>query len=105
MPVTKKMLSFLMDDLNTTGLFGVVFEAIDSVGEDKKQASGVKQILHDILGLRLQEVPEKVQEITPEIQTLIDEREAARTQKDWARADEIRDQLKKMGYEVRDTKK
>jgi len=104
MPVTARMLEFLHEDLNSAGMLGVVFENLDALKEDQTLASAVKQLLHDVLGLRLQLVPEKEQEITPEIQKLIDEREAARAQKDWVRADAIRDQLKEMGYEARDKK-
>ncbi len=104
MPITKKMLEFLTDDLNTTGMFGVVFESLDTIKDDAQLAAAVKQILHDVLGLRLALVAQKEHEITPEIQKLLDEREAARAEKNWARADEIRDQLKAMGYEVRDKK-
>ena len=98
------MLAFLADDLNTPGMFGVVFEYLDTLKDDAKHAAAVKQILHDILGLQMQMVPEKEQKITPEIEKLLAEREQARVQKDWARADEIRDQLKALGYEVRDKK-
>lgn len=84
-PIASRMLEFLTDDMNTTGMFGVVFENLDSIKDDQQQAAAVKQILHDILGLRLQVVPEKEQKITPEIQKLIDEREDARAQKNWAR--------------------
>ncbi len=104
MPFSSQMLAFLADDLNTPGMFGVVFENLDTLKDAAEQAAAVKQILHDILGLRLQTVPEKEQKITPEIERLLAEREQARIQKDWARADEIRDQLKALGYEVRDTK-
>lgn len=38
-----------------------------------------------------------------EIQKLIDERDVARNNKDWARSDEIRDQLQEMGITIRDT--
>ena len=37
------------------------------------------------------------------IQALIDERQAARKEKNWARADEIRDQLAAMGITLKDT--
>lgn len=47
---------------------------------------------------------EKEQEITPEIQALLDERQKAREAKDWARADSIRDKLKEAGYDVQDKK-
>jgi cysteinyl-tRNA synthetase len=42
-------------------------------------------------------------EAPPEAQALLEEREAARTAKDFARADELRDALAAAGYEVRDT--
>ena len=38
-----------------------------------------------------------------DIQALIDERQAARKAKNWARADEIRDQLAAMGITLKDT--
>ena len=38
-----------------------------------------------------------------DIQALIDERQAARKEKNWARADEIRDQLAAMGITLKDT--
>ncbi len=57
-----------------------------------------------MLGLSLLPIVEKQPEITPEIQKLIDEREQAREQKNWTRADEIRDQLQALGFEVKDKK-
>ena len=39
----------------------------------------------------------------PEIQALIDERQAARAEKNFVRADEIRDQLKERGITLKDT--
>jgi len=58
--------------------------------------------LTSILGLLEQEVEETV-EIEPEIQALIDERQAARKAKNFARADEIRDILKEKGITLKDT--
>ena len=51
-------------------------------------------------------IREKVEEvkITPEIQSLIDERDAARAAKDWKRADDLRDKLKGLGVDVHDKK-
>ena len=56
-----------------------------------------------MLGLLQQETEEEVTEVEPEIQALIDERQAARKAKDFARADQIRDQLKEMGITLKDT--
>ena len=41
--------------------------------------------------------------LPPEVAALIEEREAARDAKVWAQADELRDQLARMGYAIEDT--
>ena len=56
-----------------------------------------------MLGLLQQDAAQEVTEISPEIQALIDERQAARKEKNFVRADEIRDQLKAMGITLKDT--
>ena len=58
--------------------------------------------LCDVLGL-LQQSKDEDGGIDPEIQAPIDERQAARKSKNFARADEIRDQLKAMGITLKDT--
>lgn len=103
-PIIKKMLYFLADDLNTPGMFGVLFENLSVLEKDKKQAQAAKQILHDILGLRLEPIKQRQATITPDIQKLIDEREEARAAKDWDRADAIRDTLQGLGVAIQDEK-
>ena len=56
------------------------------------------------LGLDLIAIEKPLVQITPEIQKLIDQREEARKSKDWKKADELRDKLKDLGYEVQDKK-
>jgi len=102
--VCNKMLAFLCDDLNTSGMLGVLFENLNEIKADKKLLCIVKVFIQDVLGLTLEPIKEKKVEITPEIQALIDERETARKEKNWARADEIRDKLKQMGVDVQDKK-
>ena len=41
--------------------------------------------------------------IDPEVQKLVEERAEARKNKDWKRSDELRDQIKAMGYILEDT--
>ena len=100
--VVNKMEKFLLDDLNTPGMFGVLFENLDILKNNKLEAAAVKKFLQDVLGLQLLSIKEKAVEITPEIQKLIDERLEAREQKNWSRADELRDQLISMGLELKD---
>ena len=57
--------------------------------------------LTDVLGIFGGEDEEEG--LGDDIQALIDERQAARKEKNWARADEIRDQLAAMGITLKDT--
>ncbi len=100
-PVLCKMIEFLEDDLNTVGALGVVFEYLDKMGDE---VCVIKSFLRDILGLSLEILPEKLVEMTPGIHALLEQREQARAQKDWARSDELRDQLALLGYTVQDKK-
>ena len=106
-----KFIEAMDDDLNTADAISVVFELITAIntavkdGASKEFAQKALDFLHEltaVLGLLQQEVEEKV-EIEPEIQALIDERQAARKAKDFARADEIRDILKAQGITLKDT--
>ena len=99
------------DDLNTADAISAVFELITAIntavkdGASKEFAQKALDFLQEltaVLGLLQQEVEEKV-EIEPEVQALIDERQAARKAKDFARADEIRDILKAQGITLKDT--
>ncbi len=100
--VAKEMLEFLCDNLNTAGMFGIIFENLREIENNIQESEKVKFILQEIIGLKLIPLLEKKIEITPEIEKLIQEREMARKNKDWKKSDELREQLKKLGYEVQD---
>jgi len=102
--LVQSMLAFLYDDLNTSGMFGALFENLDLIKRDPNEAAAAMHFIQHVLGLTLKALPEEKVKITPEIQKLIDEREQARDAKDWARADELRDKLKEMGVDVQDKK-
>ena len=44
------------------------------------------------------------EEVPADVLALLDERQAARKAKNYARADEIRDQLKALGYAIEDSR-
>ncbi len=100
----KNMLKFLADDLNTPGMFGVVFEALPQLQKNPQELLLVKDFLQTVLGLTMLPLPEKEVVMTPEIESLLSAREQARKNKEWARADELREQLRSLGYEVQDKK-
>ena len=102
------------DDLNTADAISAVFELITAInkqtqaGASKEFAQKALELLLEltaVLGLLQQDVRAEVEadEIEPEIQALIDERQAARKAKDFARADAIRDELKAKGITLKDT--
>jgi cysteinyl-tRNA synthetase len=97
------------DDLNTADAIGVLFEfaraANTFVTEPRGKAAveaGLKLFseLTGVLGLLTQE---KAEEFPAEALALLEERQAVRKAKNFARADEIRDALKNMGFTVEDT--
>jgi len=102
--IVVKMLDYLKDDLNTPGMWGALFENIDAIQENKKDNCAIKNFLQSVLGLTLAPIKEKEVAITLQIQKLIDERKKARDQKDWQRADKIRDKLRELGIETQDKK-
>ena len=95
----------LTDDLNTPGALGGIFTGLkDSSslqGRDAAQAlAGLNRILR-ALGLVLpDEEPEA--EVPDEVRALAEERWAARSAKDWAKSDELRDALADKGWVMKD---
>ncbi|MBN1549049.1 cysteine--tRNA ligase [Candidatus Babeliales bacterium] len=95
----ERMLGFLCDDLNASGMFGVLFEALRTLRAD--EACKIKAFVLTVLGLDL--IPLKQEVImTPEIERMMRERDEARATRDWNRADQLRDALQKLGVEVQD---
>ena len=89
------------DDLNSSKALQVLWK----IARDKKATGKIKTIkkIDEVFGLELFK-KEKIK-IPAEINKLAREREEAREGKDWAKADELRDKIKKLGYVVEDTEK
>jgi cysteinyl-tRNA synthetase len=100
----EKMLDFLIDDLNTPGMFGIFFESLQSLQQNQEELQRVKGFFQQILGLSLKPLIQKEVVLTPEIEQLLAEREQARKEKNWKKADELREKLKELGYETQDQK-
>ena len=98
------------DDLNTADALGVLFDlarganTFVTVPRTKQAIEAVMKMyteLMDVLGLLPRE---KTDEFPAEVLALLDERQAARKAKDYARADQIREQLKALGYAIEDSR-
>ena len=99
------------DDLNTADAISAVFELVTAINTAVKDGASKEfaekslatlMELATVLGLLQQDVEEKV-EIDDELAALIEERQQARKEKNFARADEIRDMLKARGLLLKDT--
>lgn len=96
------------DDLNTADALGAIFELVREVHKltatdvsRKAVAYGKEKLLGmtDVLGLLMK----KEDGLPADVQALVDERAQARKEKNWKRSDELRDQIKAMGYILEDT--
>lgn len=93
----------LNDDLNTPRALSVVWELLGdaAVSEGDKAETVLK--LDEVLGLGLAEVLGKQEVVPADVQVLVDARKVARENKDFAKSDELRDEIATKGYIVKDT--
>ncbi len=98
------------DDLNISSALSHIFDFVKEINTSmmknkigQKNAKEIIELMNDfdkVLGI----LEEKEEKLAPEIKKLIDERERARKEKDFARADKIRQDLKSKGITLEDTK-
>lgn len=98
------------DDLNTADAITAIFEMISAINTETRggatrsfaaEALTALTELTDVLGLL--QSKEETDAISDEVRALVDERQKARAEKNFARADEIRDILKEKGIILKDT--
>ncbi len=107
---TEKFNAAMDDDFNTADAIAVIFELVKFINTETNEESSVEfaeklynvlETLCNVLGIEIKtekELPDA------EIQALIDERQAARKNKDFKRADEIRNMLLDKGIILEDTR-
>lgn len=106
----QKFTDAMDDDLNTADAISVLFELVKDINtalaenklskESAQAAYDLLKELCDVLGIFK---AEKSDSLEAEIEKLIEERQQARKDKNFARADEIRDKLKADGIILEDT--
>jgi len=103
--IEKEFTEKINRDLNVSEALALLWPEI------KNKSISQKLILRldEVLGLKIKENLKKPKkesptEIPEEVKILVQQREKARTDKDWAKSDEVRLQLEKMGYKVEDNK-
>ena len=107
------------DDFNTPMLIAKLFEAckfIQGIQEGKESISSedlnllqnkIQEFTTDVLGVQFESSKasqENTALISPLVEMLLEERNLARDNKDYQKSDEIRDKLKQLGIEIKDSK-
>lgn len=97
------------DDLNISEAFSIIFKFIRKTNRlitdgllDRSGSDLIIDVLKKIDAI-LRVFDFKTPELAPELTALLEKRDRARSEKDWTRADQIRDLLKDRGYKVKDT--
>jgi cysteinyl-tRNA synthetase len=103
--VTERRQAFLdalADDFNTPKAWAALFELVAE--GNRRPLAGARETLSELLPLLgLESLLDDEDGAGPEAEALLAEREQAREDRDFARADELRDRLAAMGWAVRDT--
>ncbi|MDO4484956.1 MAG: cysteine--tRNA ligase [Bacillota bacterium] len=106
----QEFIAAMDDDLNTADAISAIFELITAIntavkdGASKEFAEKSLEVLMElatVVGLLQQDNDDEA--VDDDIQALVDERQQARKEKNFARADEIRDMLKARGITLKDT--
>jgi len=97
-----RFLEAVNEDLNVPKALAVVWEMVKSDMPSAQKAADLLE-MDKILGLELSKVIGQKIEIPEEVQKLVDLREKARLEKDFERSDELRGEIKRLGYEVLDS--
>jgi cysteinyl-tRNA synthetase len=95
----------LADDFNTPAARGVLFEWVREANRrlDRGETVGVGALRELVWALGLESLFDEEQAADAEAERMMAEREEARAEKDFERADRLRDELAGRGWQVRDT--
>lgn len=95
-------LKFINDDLDTPKAISVIWEVLKDESITKEDKKTTILYFDEFLGLNLKKTKRETVEIPQEVKTLNLQRNVARENKNWSEADEIRNKIRKLGFEVRD---
>lgn len=97
--------SAICDDFNMPEALAIVWNMVKDQNLHKEEKSKMLIDFDKVLGLGLDKILaiSRSEEIPLEVTALAEMREQARREKDWAKADAMREEIEKRGYRVKDT--
>jgi cysteinyl-tRNA synthetase len=101
------LIRLLRDDLATPQALALLFASLKDEALSRKQQYGILEAAEQVLGLSLLYPPKLSRSLSEEslpdaVRTLLEEREEARRNRDFARSDELRIHIETRGYRVED---
>ena len=98
----------LMDDLNTPGLIAELNQTVKEYNSnkniDKKKIKSKLLLIGSVLGIFEDKAFNKISDdLKEKVEVLINDRDIAKSQKNFELADKIRDELNELGIEIKDT--
>lgn len=102
----KRFKESLEDDLNTANALTILFEVIKSNDLNNNTKLSLIEDFDKVLSLDLLNIKEMVldDDLVIKVEEMIKERDEAKSRKDYAKADEIRDYLLSMGIVIKDSR-
>ncbi len=116
--ICEKVYDALCDDLNTPVALAHIFDAVRIINSAKDRKTALtaadytaleelfKNVVFDVLGLKDEEGEggKLAGTVDGLVGLVLEQRKAAKAAKDWATSDKIRDELKALGIQIKDTK-
>ncbi len=95
----ERFVQLINDDLDTSNAIALLWELL----RDEKAEGKIRTISEMDLVFGLDLLKKEEVEIPDKVKKLVEEREKARENKDWEKADELREKIKDLGFYVNDT--
>lgn len=106
----EQFITAMDDDLNTADGIAAIFDLVSDINTkiinkdvSKNVCTAAADMFDELTGVLGLVYNRKSNSLDEEIEKLIEERQQARANKDWATADRIRDELKEQGITLKDT--
>jgi cysteinyl-tRNA synthetase len=99
----RRFFEAIEDDLNSPQALAAMWDMLgDSACSSEVKAAALLEF-DEVLGLGLDQYIGKKIEIPAEVQILLDQRQTARAEKNWAGSDRLRDEIARLGFLVEDS--
>ncbi|MEK7632623.1 MAG: cysteine--tRNA ligase [Patescibacteria group bacterium] len=98
-----QFMEHINDDLDTPGALAIFYGVLNHVSMERSVKSATLLAMDEILGLALEDVVARPLAIPSAVEKLVTDREVARSNKDWKKSDELRDEVLKLSFDIDDT--